>query len=60
MKPYLDERQIHLLIHRVLQAHTWEESAEYIGRSLTFTMIEVRDIMRGLWYYYKRVIEGGK
>lgn len=60
MKPYLDERQIHLLIHRVLQAHTWEESAEYINRSLTFTMIEVRDIIRGLWYYYKRVIESGK
>ncbi|AIF68606.1 tRNA(Met) cytidine acetyltransferase [Palaeococcus pacificus DY20341] len=56
MKPYLDERQIHLLIHRVLQAHTWEESAEYIGRSLTFTMIEVRDITRGLWYYYKHIL----
>ena len=56
MKPYLDERQIKLLIYRVLQAHSWEETAELIGRTETFTMIEVRDIIRGLWYYYKRLL----
>ncbi|ASA77782.1 tRNA(Met) cytidine acetyltransferase TmcA [Thermococcus sp. 5-4] len=56
MKPYLDERQIKLLIYRVLQAHSWEETARLIDRTETFTMIEVRDIIRGLWYYYKRVI----
>jgi len=57
MKPYLDERQIHLLIYRVLQSHTWEETAKLINRSPMFTMIEVRDIIRGLWYYYKHVIK---
>lgn len=56
MKPYLDERQIILLIHRILQGHTWEETAKLIERSPMFTMIEVRDIVRGLWYYYKHVI----
>ena len=56
MKPYLDERQMKILIHRVLQAHSWEETAKLIGRSETFTMIELRDIVRGLWYYYKRVL----
>ncbi len=57
MKPYLDERQIRLLIYRVLQAHSWEEAANLIGRTETFTMIEVRDIIRGLWYYYKRILK---
>ncbi|MDK2854523.1 MAG: tRNA(Met) cytidine acetyltransferase [Thermococcaceae archaeon] len=57
MKPYLDERQIHLLIYRVLQAHTWEETAKFIDRSPMFTMIEVRDIIRGLWYYYKHILK---
>ncbi|USG99368.1 tRNA(Met) cytidine acetyltransferase TmcA [Thermococcus argininiproducens] len=57
MKPYLDERQIRLLIYRVLQAHTWEETANLINRSPMFTMIEVRDIIRGLWYYYKHIIK---
>jgi len=57
MKPYLDERQIKLLIYRVLQAHSWEEAAKYINRTETFTMIEVRDIIRGLWYYYKRILK---
>ncbi|WP_297518023.1 tRNA(Met) cytidine acetyltransferase TmcA [Thermococcus sp.] len=56
MKPYLDERQIKLLIYRVLQAHSWEETAKLIDRTETFTMIEVRDIVRGLWYYYKRLL----
>ncbi len=56
MKPYLDERQIKLLIYRVLQAHSWKEAAELIDRTETFTMIEVRDVIRGLWYYYKRII----
>ncbi|WP_297534997.1 GNAT family N-acetyltransferase, partial [Thermococcus sp.] len=56
MKPYLDERQIKLLIYRVLQVHSWEESAKLIDRTETFTMIEVRDIIRGLWYYYKRLL----
>ncbi|MDV3103539.1 tRNA(Met) cytidine acetyltransferase TmcA [Thermococcus waiotapuensis] len=56
MKPYLDERQIKLLIYRVLQAHSWEETAKLIDRTETFTMIEVRDIIRGLWYYYKRLL----
>ncbi|WP_461866691.1 tRNA(Met) cytidine acetyltransferase TmcA [Thermococcus sp.] len=57
MKPYLDERQIRLLIYRVLQAHSWEEAANLISRTETFTMIEVRDIIRGLWYYYKRILK---
>jgi len=56
MKPYLDERQIKLLIYRVLQAHSWEETAELIERTETFTMIELRDVIRGLWYYYKRLL----
>ncbi len=58
MRPYLDERQILLLIYRVLQAHTWEETAKFIDRTPLFTMIEVRDIIRGLWYYYKHIIKG--
>ena len=58
MRPYLDERQILLLIYRVLQAHTWEETARFIDRTPLFTMIEVRDIIRGLWYYYKHIIKG--
>ncbi|NJE08281.1 tRNA(Met) cytidine acetyltransferase [Thermococcus sp. M39] len=57
MRPYLDERQILLLIYRVLQAHTWEETAKFIDRTPLFTMIEVRDIIRGLWYYYKHIIK---
>ena len=57
MKPYLDERQIRLLIYRVLQGHSWEETARLIDRTETFTMIEVRDIIRGLWYYYKRILK---
>ncbi|WP_048150061.1 tRNA(Met) cytidine acetyltransferase TmcA [Palaeococcus ferrophilus] len=56
MRPYLDERQVKLLIHRVLQNHTWEESADYIKRSTTFTMVELRDITRGLWYYYRHIL----
>jgi len=56
MKPYLDDRQIAMLIHRVLQAHSWEETAALIGRTEKYTMIEVRDIVRGLWYYYKRTL----
>ncbi|ASJ11067.1 tRNA(Met) cytidine acetyltransferase [Thermococcus sp. P6] len=56
MKPYLDDRQVKLLIYRVLQAHGWKETAELIGRTETFTMIEVRDIIRGLWYYYRRIL----
>ncbi len=56
MRPYLDERQAKLLIYKVLQGHGWEETARMIDRSETFTMIELRDIIRGLWYYYKRIL----
>ncbi len=56
MKPYLDERQAKLLIYRVLQTHSWEETARMMDRSETFTMIELRDVVRGLWYYYKRIV----
>ncbi|AEH24475.1 tRNA(Met) cytidine acetyltransferase TmcA [Pyrococcus yayanosii] len=56
MRPYLDERQIILLIHRVLQAHDWKETAKVIDRTELYTMIELRDVIRGLWYYYKRII----
>jgi len=56
MRPYLDERQAKLLIYRVLEAHSWEETAKMMDRSETFTMIELRDVIRGLWYYYKRIV----
>ncbi|AAL80628.1 tRNA(Met) cytidine acetyltransferase [Pyrococcus furiosus DSM 3638] len=57
MRPYLDERQIMLLIHRVLQAHDWKETAKLLNRTEMYTMVELRDIVRGLWYYYKHLIK---
>ncbi|AEC52345.1 hypothetical protein PNA2_1430 [Pyrococcus sp. NA2] len=57
MRPYLDERQIILLIHRVLQAHDWKETAKLLNRTELYTMIELRDVIRSLWYYYKHLLK---
>lgn len=60
MRPYLDDRQIVLLIHRVLQAHDWKETAKLLNRTEVYTMVELRDVIRGLWYYYKHILNEEK